>query len=142
MVAGNPGKRALNTSEPQPKTGAPSRPEWLLPEAKREWNRVLAAYEGLQLITWADRAALSAYCQSWARYVEAEQRLTAMQAEDGHDEMDLRRQAMVCDKRLVEMLALGGKFGLNPSDRSRISMSEAKPVDEFSAFLAAKAVNE
>ena len=39
-------------------------------------------------------------------------------------------------------LALGGKFGLNPSDRSRISMPEAKPVDEFSAFLAAKAVNE
>ena len=39
-LEGNPGKRKLNTKEPVPAKGMPDCPEWLLPEAKKEWERL------------------------------------------------------------------------------------------------------
>ena len=39
-LEGNPGKRKLNTKEPIPVKGMPTCPEWLLPEAKKEWDRL------------------------------------------------------------------------------------------------------
>ncbi len=35
-LKGNPGKRKLNTKEPNPGKGMPDCPVWLLPEAKTE----------------------------------------------------------------------------------------------------------
>ena len=40
-LEGNPGKRKLNTKEPVPGKGMPDCPKWLLPEAKKEWKRLL-----------------------------------------------------------------------------------------------------
>ncbi len=37
-LEGNPGKRKLNTNEPVPARGMPACPDWLLPEAKKEWK--------------------------------------------------------------------------------------------------------
>ena len=39
-LEGNPGKRKLNTKEPIPAKGMPNCPEWLMPEAKKEWERL------------------------------------------------------------------------------------------------------
>lgn len=39
-LEGNPGKRKLNTKEPIPAKGMPECPEWLLAEAKKEWERL------------------------------------------------------------------------------------------------------
>ena len=39
-LEGNPGKRKLNTKEPNPGKGMPDCPAWLLPEAKTEWIRL------------------------------------------------------------------------------------------------------
>ena len=39
-LEGNPGKRKLNTKEPIPAKGMLNCPEWLLPEAKKEWERL------------------------------------------------------------------------------------------------------
>ena len=39
-LEGNPGKRKLNTQEPIPAKGMPECPEWLMPEAKKEWERL------------------------------------------------------------------------------------------------------
>ena len=37
-LEGNPGKRKLNTKEPIPAKGMPACPDWLMPEAKKEWE--------------------------------------------------------------------------------------------------------
>jgi phage terminase small subunit len=37
-LEGNPGKRKLNTEEPIPAKGMPACPDWLMPEAKKEWE--------------------------------------------------------------------------------------------------------
>ena len=39
-LEGNPGKRKLNKKEPKPDKEMPVCPEWLLPEAKAEWERL------------------------------------------------------------------------------------------------------
>ena len=40
ILEGNPGRRPLNESEPLPQSIAPECPDWLLDEAKKEWNRL------------------------------------------------------------------------------------------------------
>ena len=46
-LEGNPGKRKLNTKEPVPAKGMPDCPEWLLPEAKKEWERLADLMTGV-----------------------------------------------------------------------------------------------
>ncbi|MCQ2505555.1 MAG: hypothetical protein MJ113_00045 [Lachnospiraceae bacterium] len=43
-IEGNPGKRKLNKKEPVPAKGVPECPDWLLPEAKAEWERLCEKY--------------------------------------------------------------------------------------------------
>ena len=77
IIQGNPGHQKLNKAEPHPAPVAPSRPEWLSPEAKREWSRIVPELERLGLLTIVDRGALTGYCQAWGRAVEAEAILKA-----------------------------------------------------------------
>jgi phage terminase small subunit len=51
-LAGNPGKRALNTNEPQP-GGIPKCPPHLDKIAKAEWKRIAAELTTLGLLAWA-----------------------------------------------------------------------------------------
>lgn len=53
------------------KRSAPNPPTWLSREAKAEWRRVAPGLERLDLIKPEDRAAFSAYCEVWSRFVAA-----------------------------------------------------------------------
>lgn len=55
--------------------GTPTQPEWLSVAAKEEWNRVAPELAAAGLLTQLDRAALAAYCQTYARYVEVQEAL-------------------------------------------------------------------
>jgi hypothetical protein len=70
-LAGNPGKRKLNTKEPQ-FSGVASCPNWLTPHAKTEWKRVTVELATLDMLRSVDSSALGAYCQSFARWRSAE----------------------------------------------------------------------
>src|SRR5262245_3685380 len=72
LLTGNPGRRPLNKGEAKPPPGIPSCPGHLNPVAKREWRRVSRLLAECGLFTEIDRAALAAYCQCYARWVEAE----------------------------------------------------------------------
>lgn len=73
LLEGNPGKQQLNKNELKPKTIVPKCPTWLDPIAKKEWKLVVPELERLGLLTCVDGAALEGYCQSYARWVQAEQ---------------------------------------------------------------------
>jgi phage terminase small subunit len=64
----------LNQNEPKPKVERPSCPPDLSKVARKEWRRIVPILEELQIVARLDRAALSAYCESWARWREAENR--------------------------------------------------------------------
>ena len=66
-LEGNPGKRKLNTKESVPAKGMPACPDWLMPEAKKEWERLAKLMNQMGVLTEVDMAAFAAYCQSYAR---------------------------------------------------------------------------
>lgn len=138
ILRGNPSKRPLPKNEPQPDTGIPTRPDWLSPEAKREWSRLAPKLDKLGLLaSEIDRGAFAAYCQTWATYVQAvkdlQERGTIQTAESGYESP--RASVGIMVKMLEKLSALGAKFGLSPSDRARISVPEPPKKDEFDEFL-------
>lgn len=147
-LQGNPGKRPLPKGEPRPEIGIPTRPEWLLPEAKREWSRIVPELARLGLLAKIDRALISAYCQCWARYVEAQRDIdehgSTFVTDKGYEGP---RPSMAIARQMLEKLTvLSAKFGFSPSDRARIRVPEPEVEDPFEKFLKQsgqlKAANE
>src|SRR3954470_9706696 len=66
VLTGNPGKRPLNTNEPEPEPAVPECPPELGPVAKREWDRLVNELSSLRLLTNLDRGALASYCGAYA----------------------------------------------------------------------------
>jgi len=74
ILRGNPSKLPMSDllNEFNPEIETPNFPKHLWPEARKEWRRVSTELERYGLISKLDRAALSLYCQAWARLVWAE----------------------------------------------------------------------
>lgn len=62
---------------------APKPPTHLSREAKAEWNRVVPELRRLDLLKAEDRAALTAYCETWATYCEAKRQVRAPASRGG-----------------------------------------------------------
>jgi P27 family predicted phage terminase small subunit len=126
ILEGNPGKRPLNLNEPKPKKAKPECPDWLEDEAKKEWFRIVPELERLGLLTVVDIAALIGYCQSWARYIEAEKYLsendTVFVTDKGY--MGQVPQVAMAQKYLKLCQSFMIQFGLTPSSRVKISVPE------------------
>lgn len=142
-LEGNPGKRALNAAEPRFTAKAPSCPKHLIGEARKEWRRIIKELQRTPgLLQVVDRAALAAYCQAWARWVDAEEK---MQAEDfemievtdkGYAHVNPWFQ--VSTQAQKQMKAFLTEFGLTPASRSRIQVPGEGEDDEFDQFISLK----
>lgn len=137
QLQGNPGKRAIK-DEPKPKALAPTRPGWLLPEAKREWTRVVAELKRLEMLTLVDRAALAGYCQAYARAVEAERVVT----EEGTTyktptgQLKPRPEVAIALREWQAVRMFCEQFGLTPSSRTRLGTRKpSDDKDEFEEWL-------
>src|SRR6266446_4193257 len=123
VLTGNPGKRALNKSEPRPDPVVPACPPELGPNAQREWNRLVGDLSKLSLITNLDRAALAAYCGAyalWAEATEAIQKYGAMvKSPTG---FPIQSPYLAIANRQAEiMMRIASEFGFTPASRSRIA---------------------
>lgn len=137
ILEGNPGKRRLNTNEPKPLSIAPTRPEWLAPEAKRMWSYLAPKLTALGLLTEVDRLDFAMLCQHWADYVDAVKDLRengwSFSTDKGYE--GPRSSVGKMHKASEKIAMLGAKFGLSPSDRARLSLPEQKAADPFEEFL-------
>src|SRR5690242_3645519 len=79
QLKGNPSKLPLAAllGEFKPEVEIPDAPAFLWPEAKKEWDRVTPELERYGLVSELDRGLLSMLCQEWARYVWAEEKISA-----------------------------------------------------------------
>jgi len=122
--------------EPKPEVIRPSCPAWLAKEGKREWRRISKELEALGLLTRVDRAALAAYCQCYARWVEAEAALVkqggGMTLTCTTDKGNLIQHPAVgiANKAMAEMRSFLTEFGMTPAARTRIN---AKPLEDKGA---------
>jgi P27 family predicted phage terminase small subunit len=130
LVTGNPGRRPLNKREPAVNSGAPTPPAELNEFARREWTRLCAQLRRAGLLSTIDRAALAAYCQSYGVWVQAEQALARMAANDPvtFGLMVKTSNGNIIQNPLVgiargarsDMVRFAVEFGMTPSARSRV----------------------
>ena len=128
-LQGNPGKRALNVSEPRPTATMPRCPTHLQGEARAEWRRVARGLHDAGLLTQIDRAALAVYCQAWGRWVKAE----AQVARHGEVVKTAAGNVMqnpylsIANRAMKQMREMARELGMTPSARSQIKVV---PPDE------------
>lgn len=108
----------------------PEPPEFLTAPARAEWERVAPLLVRLKVLTQLDRVGLTLYCQAWADYVFARERINAAQAKhggaagyvmktaSGYGMMDpALAEANAAEKRVA---AFGAVFGTDPASRARL----------------------
>jgi len=95
---------------------APRPPTWLSREAAAEWRRVVPGLTRLDLLKEEDRAVLTAYCETWATFVDATRTVRkeglTIEAKQGtlpHPAVGIARAAG------RELRAFAGQFGLTPA---------------------------
>lgn len=137
-LKGNPGKRTLNRNEPRYAATAPPCPKHLTAEARREWRRIVRELLAANLLQVVDRAALAAYCQAWARWVDAELAMQTdgfhMVATTGNGYEYVSPWFQVSTQALKQMKTFLVEFGLTPASRTRIQAPEQAEHDEYAEY--------
>lgn len=113
----------------------PKAPEWLSEEAAAEWERVLPELSRLDLVKEQDRAALAAYCEAWATFVEATRTvqrvgltIEARQGTLAHPAVAIARNAG------REVRSWAAHFGLTPSTEQVLARGGGDDGDEANPF--------
>ena len=125
LLAGHPGHRPLNESEPQPDAvdEAMQPPAWLSGEARAAWAIEFPKLVRNNMITDIDLNAFARYCQACGRMVVAES-YVAKQGEVLISPSGFPIQnpyLAVANKAFEQMHQLETEFGMTPSSRSRVS---------------------
>lgn len=111
---------------------APKPPTWLTKEAAAEWKRVVPGLTRLNLLKEEDRAALAAYCETWATFVSAQAELKrngglTIEARQGtipHPAVAIARNAG------RELRTWAGQFGLTPAAENNLAKGGAADDDD------------
>ena len=114
----------------------PKPPTWLSREAAAEWNRVVPGLQRLDILKEEDRAALTAYCETWSVFVDAtrtvqREGLTTTTAAGGikpHPAVGIARTA---GRELRSYAAL---FGLSPAAESALGAAPGPNDDDENPF--------
>jgi P27 family predicted phage terminase small subunit len=107
-----------------------------MPEAKIEWDRVVPELSRIPgLLTVVDMQVLAGYCQSYARWMSREQKITVMgevyqttfTSPSGETQTVLKANPLVMmarqDKEAMRRFAM--ELGFSPSARGRINVPPA-----------------
>lgn len=135
IIRGNPGNRPLNTNEPDVPPAVPPPPRHLSADAIEEWERVTKGLYAAGILTDIDMGALAAYCQAYGRWAQAERAINTMAANDPVSKGLLMRSAKgnpmtnpllgIANKSMSDMVRYAAEFGMTPSARSRIRVTDA-----------------
>ena len=134
IVTGNPGRREINTNEPNPLAGEVVAPDWLDDEAKQKWAKIVKT---CPWVTVADTDTLAMYCDSYSHYRKA-QRLSIKTPVVKTPEGKLSKNPAwtARNEAFQQLRSAGSELGLTPSSRSGISMGERKKNDLAEKYFA------
>ncbi len=130
-LEGNPGKRALNKSEPKPNrlTRAPVCPQFLKGLARTQWNKMAPQLARLGVLTNIDLDALARYCTLYQRWRDAEREVARLGViiRTTNGNLVQNPHLNVANRCNEQLNSLAAEFGLTPSSRSKV---HAEPPDE------------
>lgn len=123
------------TPPPKFKRLPPVAPEWLSDDARDEWDRVVPELSRLDVLKAEDRAALAAYCETWATFVRATRIVASegltIEAKQGtlpHPAVGIARNAG------RELRTWAGQFGLTPAAENSLGIKGDDDGDETDPF--------
>lgn len=162
QLAGNPGKRALNAAEPRPRAKRPKMPahftpviaeadgkkDWAVQQrefyelARAEWRRVVRELGNVpNLLKGIDADAIAMYCETYARWVQASQKLAQggmvekLKTKTGGEYYAISPYMTIVSQCMATMKQFLSEFGMTPASRSRIQLPEEPEADEFEQFV-------
>ena len=137
ILRGNPGRRPLNSSEPDVAllTKLPPAPKHLGRIARKEWRARVRQLDEMRMLTEADLSMLARLCVWHERFVLASTKLNKLspQLAGSITATNLQNTMSMASK---QMKAIEEQFGFSPASRSRIRIANPKQKDMFGDFFA------
>ena len=128
-----------NLVKPPPpfERAAPEPPDWLSAEARMQWALCAPSLERLDVLKGEDQAAFTAFCETWATYVEALHRvraegLTITNPQSGLAKVNPAFSAM--RDALIDLLRSGREFGLTPASEQNVARLAGRESDDDDPF--------
>ncbi len=141
LIQGNPGKRPLNESEPEPPKGIPEMPAYLeaFPIAVSEWEREVKILDDMGIMTIADSGILATRCYMAAQ-IQAISKEIKKKGRTIKTMMGRKTNPLVTQltKYITEYRQIGNLLGLDPSGRSKIKVSRKPQKSAFEKFMDRK----
>jgi P27 family predicted phage terminase small subunit len=147
LLRGNPGKRPINPAEPvmMPAAAGFDTPPAELegdPVGAAEWARLAPLLRAAGLVSESERAALTALCQQWSRYLAAHAQVLALgMVVSGKNIVPIPNPYLsVADRALTHCHRLWSELGLTPAGRARVSkltapLEAAAPPSKWGGLL-------
>ncbi len=136
-------KSRAKAGEPTLPIKVPSAPNWLSKEAKAEWRRQAKHLKAMRVVTEADRAALTCWCEAWAEFVSLAVAIQAKVKPVSEGGLGPLGYTAAIAEGLINaktsatkrLLALAAQFGFTPSARARLRAQPEEKADPMEAFL-------
>ncbi|CAD5376722.1 putative Phage terminase, small subunit, P27 family [Pseudomonas sp. OF001] len=140
-LAGNPGKRALNTAEPEFSAITDiDPPEWLSPRAATMWRMLVPELLREKVLCITDLHNVEAFCAAYDKWRLAEESVQqfgiVVQSAQGSP---MKNPALTAaNEAMRQIVTFGSLLGLDPSSRSRIigGNKNASTENPFAALLS------
>lgn len=112
----------VNKAEPKPPADRVKMPPGLSKAAKAQWRRVAGDLRGAGILTNLDIHALGAYCETYAQWREAADKVNQLGSviKDNKSEVKRNPYLFVEHRALDQLKSFWSDFGMTPSSRSRI----------------------
>jgi P27 family predicted phage terminase small subunit len=132
VITGNAGRRPVDPDVAVAADAAlPDCPTHLNPAAIAEWHRIVPELVKAGLLAAIDRAALALYCQAFARWQLAEEKIAELADKDpdgaglvcaaANGFKQLTQWNVISNRAQEQLLKYLQEFGLSPSTRARVA---------------------
>ena len=134
LVTGNPGRRPINSDEPEPILAEVVAPDWLDEEARQKWDEVI------KLCPWikaADADTLAMYCDAFSHYRKAQRLSIKTPVVKTPEGKMIKNPAWTArNEAFQQVRSAGSELGLSPSSRSGITTGERRSHDPAEKYFA------
>lgn len=140
QLAGNPGKRALNTAEPKfSKVTDIDPPEWLSDRAATMWKMLVPELLREHVVALTDLHNVEAFCTAYDKWRMAEESVQqfGIVVESSQGSPMKNPALTAANEAMRQMVTFGSMLGLDPASRTRIiGGNKQKSTNEFAALLS------
>ena len=126
----------INTQEPQPAVDPVRCPAWMSSKAKAMWRELAPDLAGKGVLTAWDRHAFAACCEAYVTWRVAQEDVDARGVLVSTKNGTVKNPALqVARDAMATFVSLASRFGLTPSDRSKLTVGEER-VDAGERLLS------